>query len=377
MTSGSARRWCRTPVGGLSEPPWLGWRLSDPAAATLPHWPHWPHWITRRETVVLVRKSALGVAVAVLAASVGVAPIVVADEQAALTEDATDTLESEVDDVLERLDDIDASGDVDDVVVSDQAVAATISDAAGGEEMLAEVTADQVAIDAGDVSVSMSLPTQESSEVTVAGQAVVAQSTDESFDTIAQITDDGVRAVVNITGSDAPDSYEFELDVPEGAVLVLADDGGIDIALDTDGVTAVVGRVEAPWAVDADGNEIVTSYRLDGNVLTQYVDHVGATYPVMADPRISIGWGVYVTYSRTEVNLIARLPTDKAKYAAIACGALAKMAYLALACSYFIYDSYSSISRTFRNGRINRCHVEMRYVGATVVGWRTKNCLGR
>ncbi len=66
-------------------------------------------------------------------------------------------------------------------------------------------------------------------------------------------------------------------------------DGGVSV-IGSDGVP--VGQIAAPWAYDANGTGVDTSYRIDGSTLIQNVDHVGATYPVVADPsfQFDCGW---------------------------------------------------------------------------------------
>jgi hypothetical protein len=48
----------------------------------------------------------------------------------------------------------------------------------------------------------------------------------------------------------------------------------------------MVAVIEAPWAVDAKGARLPTSYTIQGEHLTQHVDTAGATFPVIADPSI-------------------------------------------------------------------------------------------
>lgn len=65
------------------------------------------------------------------------------------------------------------------------------------------------------------------------------------------------------------------------------------------GVKMTIG---APWAVDAAGKRLVTSYTFTGNTITQKVDTTGATFPVVADPLIQAIWsGVGFFLTRTEI----------------------------------------------------------------------------
>jgi hypothetical protein len=59
--------------------------------------------------------------------------------------------------------------------------------------------------------------------------------------------------------------------------------------------------IGAPWAVDAAGKQLATSYTFTGNTITQNVDTTGATFPVVADPTVTYLLVKYVHFSRTEV----------------------------------------------------------------------------
>ena len=69
--------------------------------------------------------------------------------------------------------------------------------------------------------------------------------------------------------------------------------------------------IAAPWAKDANGKNIPTSYEISGTMLTQKVDHAqgdDVTYPVVADPDVHWEWwGVAVKMSRGETLELNRL----------------------------------------------------------------------
>lgn len=93
----------------------------------------------------------------------------------------------------------------------------------------------------------------------------------------------GVRLFTVISSGDAPSDYSFPLTVPNGGTLEQVD--GSFLIKDGDGVTTAM--VSAPWAKDASGNPVPVSYTLDGTTLHLHVDHQGAAYPVVVDPRVS------------------------------------------------------------------------------------------
>ena len=131
-----------------------------------------------------------------------------------------------------------------------------------------------------------------------------AEGDPSSLDAIA------ARAVVAIPNAEAPSSYDFNLELPEGVSPELQADGSVKFILDntgggdSSGVTAeaTFGEIKRPWAVDAAGNAVATSFTLKGNTLTQTVDFDKDTkFPVMADPEAE--WkGFYgrLTYSAAE-----------------------------------------------------------------------------
>ena len=51
----------------------------------------------------------------------------------------------------------------------------------------------------------------------------------------------------------------YDLTLPDGVELVPAD-GGYDLVAAGDAANLVLGTIEEPWAVDADGRDVATSY---------------------------------------------------------------------------------------------------------------------
>lgn len=115
----------------------------------------------------------------------------------------------------------------------------------------------------------------------------------------------GANAGYVVVGEEAaPTAYEFLLTVDgEPAVLRLGEAGDVAVL---DGAGALVNSIAPPWARDANGAEVATSYSVSGNILTQTVEHRGAEYPVVADPRIRCD-GLWCTaeLSRAETRQVA------------------------------------------------------------------------
>lgn len=64
--------------------------------------------------------------------------------------------------------------------------------------------------------------------------------------------------------------------------------------------------IDSPWAKDADGTPVPTYFEVSGGKLTQVVETTSEVrYPVVADPKLTYGWGVYLNLTGYEVKAIA------------------------------------------------------------------------
>jgi hypothetical protein len=113
----------------------------------------------------------------------------------------------------------------------------------------------------------------------------------------------GAATVISLLNPAAPTSYSFPLALPSGANAALGADGSVTVSV---GGTAI-GSFQKPWATDANGRSLSTSYTLSRAhgqyVLTQHLDTRGAAYPITADPNYT--WGIVsgtAYYSRGETS---------------------------------------------------------------------------
>ncbi|MER7850289.1 hypothetical protein ABTZ03_40870 [Kitasatospora sp. NPDC096077] len=153
---------------------------------------------------------------------------------------------------------------------------------------------DQVRITAPDGTVaSLGLPETRPTAGTRTGNGtVVYPDAAPSTDIAVQLTDDGgARALAALKDPSAPTEQHYKLDLPAGSAAVANETGGYDLIRPTEGGAAVtVGQIDAPWAKDAKGNPVPTTYTLEGNTLIQRVDITKDTaFPVVADPKWT--WG--------------------------------------------------------------------------------------
>jgi len=122
--------------------------------------------------------------------------------------------------------------------------------------------------------------------------------------------------VINEAG--APGTYSFDLQANGEPAVLVEIDGTIQVKDPTTG--EVVNVIDRPWARDAEGLSVDTWYSVDGSVLTQHVDHLGASYPVVADPRMMCDF-VFCTaeYSKAETRQLASESTFSAALITAAC----------------------------------------------------------
>lgn len=159
--------------------------------------------------------------------------------------------------------------------------------------------------------------------------------------------DVSVIAVLDAAQGSRQAAVDFANALPTGQRLEPADDGSLIVVDGRD----VVGTVAAPWARDAHGRSLPTRYlvRPDGG-LRQVVDTRGATFPVVADPKYSLGfyrvpvW--YIEYYWSEMWRNKLLMDHYGAPGAAVVGAFcAKVPNAAAkaACGYFVTHRYSTL----------------------------------
>ncbi len=97
----------------------------------------------------------------------------------------------------------------------------------------------------------------------------------------------GTQSIITIENASAPKDYRFRIDIPAQSIASVQPDGTVKVREGD----RVLGGFTAPWAYDANGNTVATSYRIDGNDLVQNIEHdPGTAYPIVADPGDFFGW---------------------------------------------------------------------------------------
>jgi hypothetical protein len=107
-------------------------------------------------------------------------------------------------------------------------------------------------------------------------------------------------AFVAIDNAAAPVEYRFEVTASVPITLNLQKDGSIAV---TDAGGQTVNYIQRPWATDANGSSLPTSYSVRGQIITQHLTLSGATFPVIADPSFGCGpFQCQLLFNRTETH---------------------------------------------------------------------------
>lgn len=128
---------------------------------------------------------------------------------------------------------------------------------------------------------------------------------------------DGFSVIARLDEAGGP--VEFKNLIKPGQRLEPANDGGL-VVLEGDNIVA---NIEEPWAVDANGRSLPTTYETDGSTIIQTIDTKGATFPVMADPTIKTGYHVvpvfYIQYTWSETWFVKNHLADGVTGAGLLC----------------------------------------------------------
>lgn len=145
-------------------------------------------------------------------------------------------------------------------------------------------TEDGDALSIGLPLSTQALSTQAQPAQVVEGTAVYGDQTTDVSVAVQPIGDGSVRALIAIPDAQAPAEYRFPVTVPPGGGIELMEDGSVEI-INGEGETIAV--FAPAWAKDANGKDLASSYRVEGNTVVQTVDLAAAdAFPVIADPWV-------------------------------------------------------------------------------------------
>ena len=196
--------------------------------------------------------------------------------------------------------------DSDGVTTTSDADSAAISTVAGIVVDIPKDAGDGILLsdDEGpDVTITPALAAASGTGVSVEAGVVAYPGTDGAATAVQATEDGGARLLTVIAGTESPDTYTYEIEVPSGGSVQLTQDGGAEVQ-DSTGAAVVV--IDQPWAQDANGVTVPTHYTTDGTSLVQHVaiDTPGIVFPVTADPWVHRWYGWDLLFNRNQTNNI-------------------------------------------------------------------------
>ena len=162
--------------------------------------------------------------------------------------------------------------------------------------------------------IKITIPQAKGSKVTKEKNGVVGYESKDNFTNLVEPTKDGIRLMTVIENKNAPERYEYKLDIKGGYFLTesFGEDGKKGVAVLNSYQSDLIAMIDAPWAKDGSGKDIETYYEIKGNTIVQIVKHKvkGTVYPVSADPFIErISWGKFIVwFNRRETNDLIYAP---------------------------------------------------------------------
>jgi hypothetical protein len=161
-------------------------------------------------------------------------------------------------------------------------------------------------------------PTNDALGVAEQRSAETTVQTASNFGVVTGLNDQGNHAsFIAIKDGAAPRDYSFNIDEASVQAQVQSD-GSVMI---TDSRGQLLNVITTPWAKDALGNNLPTSFTVNGTTITQHVDTTGAVFPVVADPQQGCGAGwCSIYFNKSETKDIGSAGLTALGGAAAACG---------------------------------------------------------
>ncbi|MGF1431682.1 hypothetical protein [Kitasatospora sp. LaBMicrA B282] len=275
------------------------------------------HSVKSKNPARSVRSSVIALicATAVLGSAATAAPAAFADDSGSQAQQAAATVEKVTGTADLAPSTVLPGGALQAVTNGDNGTATVTAPAAGGA----------LGVSASGTTIGIGLPnTNQAKGVPTDNGTIVYPGAARSADLAVQpTTDGGVRSLITIHDADAAHEYRFDLGLPDGASTQQLDDGSV-LVLDQDG--QALGMFDAPWAKDANGAPVATSYRVEGGALIQTIAFDQNTaFPVVADPWWNTAW----KYTKCVAAVAAAfIPASKAYKAIKGLGGVADAARL-------------------------------------------------
>lgn len=154
---------------------------------------------------------------------------------------------------------------------------------ADGSVAMVSDEGDAASVTSGDLDSGLSVTFEVSETTTVeAADGVVVAEGEASETFVGQTTEAGGQLIYVMEDATADPTVTINTEVPAGYSWLPSEDGGVALQ-SADSETPLV-VVSAPWAVDAAGTPLNTSFSVTEAGLVQTIDTTGAVFPVVADP---------------------------------------------------------------------------------------------
>ena len=118
-------------------------------------------------------------------------------------------------------------------------------------------------------------------------------------------TPHGSQTLITVESDKALRDYRFPLALAAGSTAKVEADGSVLIR---DAAGRVTSTFVSPWAFDADGKPVPTTFRIEDNTLVQHIDFNSSNaFPLTADPSIQwVPWPV-LALTGAELQVLAGL----------------------------------------------------------------------
>lgn len=157
---------------------------------------------------------------------------------------------------------------------------------------------EPVTIGEGADAIGIHRPGESSADATALQPGVSVLQAADGTEIVTAVKEDSTLQIATIlSDSTAPERFDYVIDIPTGARLELVN--GQPFVWAADG--SMIGGFFPAWAKDATGQDVTTHYEVNGNTLTQVVEHHGLSnvqYPIVADPAYRRGMISQVKWER-------------------------------------------------------------------------------
>lgn len=153
-------------------------------------------------------------------------------------------------------------------------------------------------------TVELPLPEESAGQASVINGNTVVYADGLAPTTVQLVNENSVRIQTLTESANSPHSFEyiFPTDWSVGAL----EDGSAWASSNDDSESAPVVSIAPPWAYDSNNELVSTHYRIQGNSIIQVIEPDDSTvYPIISDPKYSLGKGIYIHFNRAETKTIA------------------------------------------------------------------------